>query len=66
MKQSIAEFLAYMEGQRRSSPATVRAYRDEMERFDAFASSRLRRDPSVPKDLTPELISAFAAARSLE
>jgi integrase/recombinase XerC len=66
VERSIAEFLAYMEEQRRSSPATVRAYRDEMERFHAFARSRLRRPPAVPKDLTPELISAFAAARSLE
>lgn len=66
MERSIAEFLTYMEAQRRSSPATVRAYRDEMERFHAFAASRLRRPPHVPKDLTPELISAFAAARSLE
>lgn len=55
-----------MDGQRRSSPATLRAYRDEMERFHAFARSRIRREPRVPGDLTPELISAFAAARSLE
>lgn len=55
-----------MEEHRRSSPATLRAYRDEMERFHAFTRSRLRRPPGVPKDLTPELISAFAASRSLE
>jgi integrase/recombinase XerC len=55
-----------MAEQRRSSPATLRAYRDEMERFHGFTRSRLKREPKVPGDLTPELIAAFAAARSLE
>jgi site-specific recombinase XerD len=66
VERSIAEFLRYMAEQRRSSPATLRAYRDEMERFRAFTRSRLKRDARVPEDVTPELIAAFAAARSLE
>src|SRR4029079_18744518 len=37
-----------------------------MRRFAEFARNRLKREPSVPKDLTPELVAAFAAARSLE
>jgi integrase/recombinase XerC len=61
-----AEFLEYMAKQRRASPLTVRAYRDELRRFGEFALARLRREPRVPEDLTPELIAAFAAARSLE
>jgi integrase/recombinase XerC len=61
-----AEFLEYLAKQRRASPLTVRAYRDELRRFGEFALARLRREPRVPEDLTPELIAAFAAARSLE
>ncbi len=66
MERSIAEFLRHLAEQRRLSPATLRAYGDEMERFDSFARSRLRRAPRIPEDLTPELIAAYAAARSLE
>jgi integrase/recombinase XerC len=62
----IAEFLSYLKENRRCSPLTERAYGEEMRRFAEFAASRLKREPSVPKDLTPELVAAFAAARSLE
>jgi integrase/recombinase XerC len=62
----IADYLRHMEEQRRCSAATVRAYGDELARLDAFARSRLKRAPRVPADLTPELVTAYAAARSLE
>jgi integrase/recombinase XerC len=61
-----SEFLAHLAEQRRASPLTVRAYRDELRRFEAFAAGRVGRAPRVPEDLTPELVAAFAAARSLE
>ena len=64
MDRWITEFLDYLEVQRRAAPATVRAYRDDLARFAAFARSRLRRE-ALPSDLTPELLAAFAAARSL-
>ena len=66
MERWTVEFLEYMEKQRRASPATLRAYRDDLRRFADFARSRLGRGASVPADLTPELVAAFAAARSLE
>ncbi len=66
MERWTVEFLEHMAKQRRASPATVRAYRDDLARFTEFARSRLGRAPSVPGDLTPELVAAFAAARSLE
>jgi integrase/recombinase XerC len=62
----IAEYLRHLERERRYSPATLSAYADEMRRFEEFGRSRLRRAVRVPADLTPELISAYAAARSLE
>jgi integrase/recombinase XerC len=61
-----AEFLKHLADGRRYSPATVRAYREEMRRFEEFTRSRLRRAARVPADITPELVSAYAAARSLE
>jgi site-specific recombinase XerD len=60
------EFLHYLREQRRASPGTLRAYRDDLTRFAVFARARLRREVRVPEDLTPELLAAFAAARSLE
>jgi len=60
----IAEFLEYMATQRRAAAGTLRAYRDDLTRFDVFARGRLGGDPR-PEDLTPELLAAFAAARSL-
>jgi integrase/recombinase XerC len=60
------DFLRYLSEQRRAAPATVRAYGDELRRFAAFAQGRLRRDPRIPEDVTPELVAAFASARSLE
>ena len=66
MERSIAEFIRYQDESRRASKATVRAYAEEMRRFGEFARSRLKRDARVPEDLTPELVSAYAAARSLE
>jgi integrase/recombinase XerC len=65
VERSIAEFLSHLED-RRYAPPTVRAYRDELGRFRDFARSRLKREPTVARDLTPELVSAYAAARSLE
>ena len=65
MERSIAEFIAHLED-RRYSAHTVRAYREELERFLAFARSRIKRAPDPSRDLTPELIRAYAAARSLE
>jgi integrase/recombinase XerC len=62
----IAEYLHYLEEGRRYSKATLRAYAEEMRRFEEFGRSRVKRALRVPADLTPELISAFAAARSLE
>lgn len=66
MKRWIADFLRHLEQNRLASPATRRAYAQEMERFEAFTSGRLGRAPRVPQDLTPELLAAYAAARSLE
>lgn len=66
MERWITEFLEYQGTQRRSAPATLRAYRDDLTRFAAFARGRLRAEPRVPEDLTPELLAAFAAARSLQ
>lgn len=65
MERWTAEFLRYLGEQRRAAPATLRAYGDELRRFGGFARSRLGRDVRIPHDLTPELLSAFAAARSL-
>jgi integrase/recombinase XerC len=62
----IADFLKHLDENRRAAPATRRAYADEMKRFSEFTSGRLGRAPRVPNDLTPELLAAFAAARSLE
>ena len=64
MDRWITEFLEYLGTQRRAAPATVRAYRDDLARFAVFTRSRLGVEPR-PEDLTPELLGAFAAARSL-
>jgi len=61
----IADFARHLE-ERRYADATRRAYADELVRFHEFARSRLKRAVAVPRDLTAELIAAFAAARSLE
>jgi integrase/recombinase XerC len=61
----ITEFLEYLGTQRRAAPATLRAYRDDLNRFAVFARTRLRAEPA-PADLTPELLAAFAASRSLQ
>jgi integrase/recombinase XerC len=61
----IAEFERYL-AERRYAAATRTAYGEELRRFAAFARSRLGRAAAVPRDLTAELIAAFAAARSLE
>jgi integrase/recombinase XerC len=66
VEQRTREFLRYLGEQRRCAPATLRAYGDELKRFAAFAEGRLRRAPKVPGDLTPELVAAYASARSLE
>lgn len=64
MERSTAEFLEHLTS-RRYAAHTLRAYRDELARFRAFAAGRLGR-PARIDDLTPELLTAFAAARSLE
>ena len=64
MERSIAEFLAHL-ADRRYAAHSVRAYREELERFLSFARSRVKRAPDPARDLTPELIRAYAAARSL-
>ncbi|HEX7079216.1 MAG TPA: tyrosine-type recombinase/integrase [Candidatus Eisenbacteria bacterium] len=64
MERSTAEFLDYLAG-RHYAAHTVRAYRDELARFRAFVKGRLKREPAL-RDLGPELLSAYAAARSLE
>jgi len=61
----IADFARHLE-ERAYAVATRRAYADEIARFHEFARSRLGRAVAVPRDLTAELIAAFAAARSLE
>ncbi len=66
MDRWTAEYLTHLRDQRRCSPATLRAYTDEMRRFGEFARSRLRRPLRIPEDLTPEMVAAYAAARSLE
>ncbi len=66
MERWITDFLHYMREQRRASAGTLRAYRDDLTRFAVFARTRLRREARVPEDLTPELLAAFAASRSLE
>ena len=65
MERWTAEFLKYLEQNRRASPATRRAYAEEIDRFAGFVTERLGRAPCVPQDLTPELLAAYAAARSL-
>jgi integrase/recombinase XerC len=65
VERSTAEFLAHL-ADRRYAALTVRAYREEMIRLRAFAAGRLGRPPQAPRDLTSELLSAYAAARSLE
>lgn len=65
MERSIAEFIAHLED-RRYAAHSVRAYREELDRFLSFVRSRVKRAPEPARDLTPELIRAFAAARSLE
>jgi integrase/recombinase XerC len=65
VERSIAEFLAHLED-RRYAAHSVRAYREELVRFLAFTRSRVKRAPEPARDLTPELIRAYAAARSLE
>lgn len=65
MERWIAEYARHLE-ERRYAAATRRAYGDEIARFHEFARSRLGRPVAIPKDLTGELIAAFAAARSLE
>ena len=65
MERWIADFERHL-AERRYADATRRAYAEELRRFEAFARSRLKRPVSVPRDLTAELIAAFAAARSLE
>ncbi|HYQ95454.1 MAG TPA: site-specific integrase, partial [Candidatus Eisenbacteria bacterium] len=66
MERWIVDFLHYMREQRRASKGTLRAYHDDLTRFALFARARLKRETRVPEDLTPELLAAFAAARSLE
>jgi integrase/recombinase XerC len=61
----IAEFLDYLGGQRRAAEGTLRAYREDLTRFAVFTRGRLGREGRIPEDLTPELLAAFAAARSL-
>jgi len=62
----IADYLSYLDSGRRASPATLRAYAAEMNRFEEFLRTRLRRAARIPEDLTADLITAYAAARSLE
>ena len=65
MEHWIAEFLEYLGTQRRCAPATLRAYHDDLTRFAEFARARLGSRARFPEDLTPELLAAYAAARSL-
>jgi integrase/recombinase XerC len=65
VERSIIEFLAHLTD-RRYAALTVRAYREELQRLREFAAGRLRRAPAIPRDLTPELLATYAAARSLE
>jgi len=65
VERSTAEFLEHL-ADRRYAALTVRAYREEMIRLRDFAAARLGRPPRAPADLTPELLAAYAAARSLE
>ncbi len=65
MERWIAEFLQYLGTHRRCAPATLRAYEDDLRRFAEFAKARLGNRIRFPEDLTPELLAAFAAARSL-
>ncbi|HET7496762.1 MAG TPA: tyrosine-type recombinase/integrase [Candidatus Eisenbacteria bacterium] len=64
MERSTAEFLAHL-ADRRYAALTVRAYGEELLRLREFLAGRLGR-PAKPADLTPDLLTAFAAARSLE
>ena len=64
MERSTAEFLAHL-ADRRYAALTVRAYGEELVRLREFLAGRLGR-PAKPADLTPDLLTAFAAARSLE
>lgn len=64
MERSTAEFLTHL-ADRRYAALTVRAYGEELLRLRAFLAGRLGR-PATPADLTPDLLTAFAAARSLE
>jgi integrase/recombinase XerC len=65
VERSIVEFLAHLTD-RRYAALTVRAYREELQRLREFAAGRLKRAPAIPRDLTPELLATYAAARSLD
>jgi integrase/recombinase XerC len=64
VERSTAEFLVHL-ADRRYAALTVRAYGEELLRLREFLAGRLGR-PAKPADLTPDLLTAFAAARSLE
>jgi integrase/recombinase XerC len=64
VERSTAEFLVHL-ADRRYAALTVRAYGEELLRLREFLAGRLGR-PAKPADLTPDILTAFAAARSLE
>lgn len=64
MERSTAEFLTHL-ADRRYAALTIGAYGEELNRLREFLAGRLGR-PARPADLTSDLLTAYAAARSLE
>ena len=60
LESAINGFLAYFDRERGMSPETLRAYKNDLNQFRAFAAQKLNKEPEV-KDLGGELIRAYMA-----
>ncbi|ACV68182.1 tyrosine recombinase XerC [Desulfohalobium retbaense] len=60
LPETVETFLAYLDGQRGASPATVRAYRRDLEQFEAVLRRR-GLDMDRPQQIDREAVQGFAA-----